>query len=152
MNNKILIAVIGIILVALAIFLLMRNMNRDTMSPTENTQEQTAPQRNLTGFIEGDVTVEEDGAKEFTINGTSFSYDVQQLNVKKGDRVTITFSSVNGTHDFNIDELNVHSEVVDTGETTTVEFVADEVGTFEYYCSVMNHREQGMVGSLIVTE
>jgi len=34
--------------------------------------------------------------------------------------------------------------------TTSVEFVADQEGAFEYYCSVGNHRQQGMKGTLIV--
>lgn len=33
---------------------------------------------------------------------------------------------------------------------TSVTFVADTLGTFEYYCSVGNHRAQGMVGNLVV--
>jgi nitrite reductase (NO-forming) len=56
------------------------------------------------------------------------------------------------SHDFVIDELGVQSDKVNNGETATVQFVADKVGTFEYYCSVGNHRAMGMVGKLIVTE
>lgn len=41
---------------------------------------------------------------------------------------------------------------VNTGATTSVEFVADQVGNFEYYCSVGQHRANGMVGTLTVTE
>jgi nitrite reductase (NO-forming) len=39
---------------------------------------------------------------------------------------------------------------VNGGETTSVEFVADKTGTFEYYCSVGAHRAMGMTGSLVV--
>ncbi|MDO8658241.1 MAG: plastocyanin/azurin family copper-binding protein [Candidatus Levybacteria bacterium] len=40
------------------------------------------------------------------------------------------------------------------GQTDTVEFTADTAGTFEYYCSVGNgyHKEQGMVGTLVIEE
>jgi uncharacterized cupredoxin-like copper-binding protein len=31
-----------------------------------------------------------------------------------------------------------------------VQFVADKTGTFEFYCSVGNHRQMGMVGTLVV--
>ena len=37
-----------------------------------------------------------------------------------------------------------------TGQIDEVEFVVDKAGTFEYYCSVGNHRQMGMVGKLIV--
>ena len=33
---------------------------------------------------------------------------------------------------------------------TFVEFTVDKTGTFEYYCSVGQHRANGMVGNLIV--
>ena len=35
---------------------------------------------------------------------------------------------------------------------TSVTFIADQEGSFEYYCSVGNHREEGMVGTLIVED
>ena len=55
-------------------------------------------------------------------------------------------------HDFNIDELGVDGPVIKAGETTTIDFVADQVGEFEYYCSVVQHRANGQVGMLIVEE
>jgi len=53
-------------------------------------------------------------------------------------------------HDFVIDELNVKMPIVKNGEIGTVEFIADQVGEFEYYCSVGQHRQNGQVGKLIV--
>ena len=41
-------------------------------------------------------------------------------------------------------------EKINGGETDSIEFVADKVGTFEYYCSVGQHRSMGMVGKLTV--
>ena len=55
-------------------------------------------------------------------------------------------------HDWVIDEFSARAKQIQAGETDTVEFVANKKGTFEYYCSVGNgfHRQQGMVGKLIV--
>jgi nitrite reductase (NO-forming) len=53
-------------------------------------------------------------------------------------------------HNFNIDEFNVKSDTVKAGDSTVIEFVADKTGTFEYYCSVAQHRTLGQVGKLIV--
>jgi plastocyanin len=53
-------------------------------------------------------------------------------------------------HDFNIDELNVHSPMTKNGESNTVEFTADKVGVFEFYCSVGQHRKNGQVGKITV--
>lgn len=88
--------------------------------------------------------------KEFTIEGSPFKFVPNVMRVKVGDTVRVTFKNVQGTHDFTLDEFEVQTETLATGESETVEFVADRAGTFEYYCSVMDHRAKGMVGSLIV--
>jgi plastocyanin len=87
------------------------------------------------------------------IVGVDFSYDVKQIKVKQGDTVTINFKSDKGFHDWVIDEFASATErVTENDGITSVTFVADEIGTFQYYCSVMNHRQMGMVGYLIVEE
>lgn len=82
----------------------------------------------------------------------AFYYKPDSIRVKKGQKVQIVFKSVDMMHDFNVDELNIKSEVVKGGNSSTFEFVANEAGTFEYYCSVGQHRQQGQVGTLIVEE
>jgi plastocyanin len=92
------------------------------------------------------------GVKSFDLTGENFSFSQSEIRVRKGDTVRITFESTDGFHDWTIDEFDAKTEQVNPGETTSVEFVVDQVGAFEYYCSVGNHREQGMIGSLIVEE
>ena len=86
--------------------------------------------------------------REFIIDGVSNP----ELTVAVGDTVRIEFAVTGGTHDFVIDELGVATEVMSVGGTEVVEFVASEVGSFEYYCSVGNHRAEGMVGVINVVE
>lgn len=86
----------------------------------------------------------------FSIEGSDFEYDIKQIKVKKGDTVTINFKSIDGFHDWVLDEFDAASKRVNEGGSTSVTFIADESGTFQYYCSVMNHRAQGMVGYLVV--
>ena len=62
----------------------------------------------------------------------------------------VTFKSMGGMHDFMIDEFEVATNQIGDGEEEEMEFVADKIGTFEYYCSVDGHRQLGMVGKLIV--
>ena len=90
--------------------------------------------------------------KTFTVTGRNFAFSMDEIRVKKGDRVTINFSATEGFHDFILDAFNVRSERVQPGQTTSVTFVADKAGTFEYYCSVGSHRALGMVGTLVVEE
>jgi len=70
--------------------------------------------------------------------------------VNEGDKVRIEFTSSEGYHDWVVDEFNARTEKVNPGNKTSVEFIADKKGTFEYYCSVGKHRANGMFGNLIV--
>ena len=84
------------------------------------------------------------------LSGRNFAFSGDTITVKQGDTIRIDFISEEGFHDWVVDEFDAATERVSAGETTSVEFVADQVGAFEYYCSVGNHRAQGMVGTLIV--
>ena len=72
------------------------------------------------------------------------------IKVNEGDTVRIEFSSSEGMHDWVLDEFNARTNKVNPGETAVVEFVADKAGTYEYYCSVGQHRVNGMFGKFIV--
>ena len=93
--------------------------------------------------------------QEFSLDAQNYRFLTEgginpDIRVKQGDTVRITLTSIEGFHDWTVDELNVQSERISTGELTVIEFVADEQGVFAYYCSVGNHRLQGMIGNLIV--
>ena len=91
------------------------------------------------------------GATVFDVTGRNYAFDPAEIRVKAGDTMRINFKSENGFHDFQIDEFTgAKTEVLSTGKTQTIEFVADKIGTFEYYCGVGNHRAMGMVGKFIV--
>lgn len=75
---------------------------------------------------------------------------MSEIRVKKGDTVKIVFQNQVGMHDWRVDEFNAGTKVIQAGQQDTVQFVADRTGRFEYYCSVPNHRAQGMKGTLIV--
>ena len=93
--------------------------------------------------------------KNFVISGENFKFvingkDSPEIRVKKWDTVRIEFTSKSGFHDWVVDEFDAATEKVKTGGTTTVEFIADQTGTFEYYCSVWSHRANWMVWKFIV--
>ncbi|PJA47411.1 hypothetical protein CO172_01470 [Candidatus Uhrbacteria bacterium CG_4_9_14_3_um_filter_36_7] len=90
--------------------------------------------------------------KIIQITGTNFVFSPNEIRIKKGDQVRIIFTSNEGFHDWVIDVFNAATERVQSGQTTEIVFIADRAGSFEYYCSVGNHRAQGMVGTLIVEE
>lgn len=88
--------------------------------------------------------------KTFTVTGQNFSFSPSNLTVSKGDKVKINFVNAGGTHDWVLDGYGVRTAVIQSGQVSTVEFTADKLGSFEYYCSVSNHRQLGMTGQLVV--
>jgi plastocyanin len=111
--------------------------------PPEMTEDQSAELK----LAEAD---HKPGEFTFHVKGGSFFYVPNMIKVKKGDKVKIVFENVGGMHNINIDEFNVKSETVQTDKETTVEFTADKTGSFEYYCSVGQHRAMGQKGTLVV--
>lgn len=98
-----------------------------------------------------DLSVDADAdAKVFNVTGRNFAFDTTEIRVQEGDTVTINFTSADGFHDWVVQEFDAATARVATGDTSSVTFVADTAGTYEFYCSVGTHRKQGMVGTLIV--
>jgi len=88
--------------------------------------------------------------KVVNIEGGAFYFKPNEIRAKAGETVKIVFTNAGGIHDFVIDELSVQSTKINDGETTEVVFTPQTPGTFEFYCSVGNHRAMGMKGTLIV--
>lgn len=88
--------------------------------------------------------------KAFVVDGRNFAFTPKTIEVNKGDKVKITFKDDEGFHDLVLDGYNMKTNRVSTGGSDSFEFTADKTGTFAYYCSVGNHREQGMEGVLTV--
>lgn len=122
------------------------NKVTDDMDPAtqvQSTESSTDEMQSTDSAVSGDV-------KEFTVTGSSFSFAPSTLKVKKGDTVKITFKNSGGMHDFVIDDFKTQTKTIKSGETDVAQFIADKAGTFEYYCSVGNHRAMGMKGTLTV--
>ena len=115
---------------------------------SQTQQEQTASVTPTA--VEEAATEDSATAQSFEVEGWGFYFKPNEIRVKKGETVRITFTNVGSLHDFSLDEFNVKTKQLAQGESETVEFIADQVGTFEFYCGVGNHRQQGMVGKLIV--
>ena len=101
------------------------------------------------------VSQEAGSIKTFVLTGDNFNFVMDdskgpELRVNEGDKVRVEFTSTDGFHDFVVDEFKAATQKVRAGNSTSVEFLADRKGTFEYYCSVGSHRQQGMKGNLVV--
>ena|SRR3989344_3673428 len=124
-----------IVVVAGALFLINNNSNDSLVGNTVDS-------------VSGQV-------KTISVSGENFKFvvdgeDNPTIYAREGDRVVIEFKSTAGLHDFVVDELDVATKRVGSGESTSVEFVVNKAGTFSYYCSVGDHRAKGMEGKFII--
>ncbi|MBI3573869.1 cupredoxin domain-containing protein [Candidatus Kaiserbacteria bacterium] len=132
-----------------------QNTNDSNMNGTPSDTSANTPAGGMeTGTVPENVStsVSTGPEKDLAVSGFNFGFSPSTLTVKRGDHVKITFTNSGGMHDFKIDEFNVATSRIGTGESATVEFDATKAGTFQYYCSVANHRAMGMWGTLTVTE
>lgn len=156
-NNTIIVGIIVLVLVIGGAFLVFKSSNKNNdgdsgdVNQSSNQSAQTAEVPPLDTSSSPDQSSSgQANVKEFTVTGSSYKFDPATITVSKGDTVKINFKNSGGIHDFVIDELNVKTKTIPSGQQDTVTFTADKVGTFEYYCSVGNHRAMGMVGKLTV--
>lgn len=144
MNQRILIAAVAILILIGGYFFYQNSQNQtssttkvDLSSPSSSPAESTSSSAAV-------------AVKEFNVTGSSFKFDPAIITVNKGDLVKINFQNVGGTHSLVLDDFNVKTEVLSGGKSQSIQFTADKSGTFEYYCSVGNHRAMGMTGKLVV--
>lgn len=154
MNKGLLIAIVVLVLGSVIVggVLLLRSSNPKPQIQNPKVETTTVVTPTATPIVEAtsEAKIVAGEAKTFTVEGSSFKFVPNIIKVKKGDTVTVTFKNVGGTHDFVIDEFDVKSNQIGDEEEEDVEFVADKIGTFEFYCSVGNHRQMGMAGKLVV--
>lgn len=139
---KVLGIVIALVLVvALGVFLIA-NMGGNGSNVTGNAVAGDSVQGNTVTFK---VT---SSHLRFFMNGV----ESPELKVKQGQTVRVEFVNEEGFHDFVIDELTgARTKQMAAPGSETIEFVADKKGSFEYYCSVGQHRANGMKGTFIVS-
>lgn len=146
-RNLILTLVVMVVVVVGGWWLLTKSQQSTTPTPlpTQTPPVESTPASEAT---EGAMM---EGVKEIEVSGTEFAFAPKTLSVKKGEKVKITFTNDGKfPHNLTIDELSVATKTIGTGQTDTVEFTAEKSGTFNMYCSVGNHRAQGMEGSVSV--
>lgn len=155
---KALLIIIGLLILGGISFALLRGGETEVPSATDEVQmtKETQPE---TAVGESEVVADENKGADlesattkhvFTLDSFNFGYSETELRVKVGDTVTINLASSGGFHDWVVDEFGAATDKIQAGGSTSVTFVADKAGTFEYYCSIGSHRAHGMVGKLIV--
>lgn len=115
------------------------------------SSRQDTPKEDVAVVVEEKAMTEE---VDYTLDMQNFSYTPNVIQGKAGETLTVKIVNGGGFHDFVIDELGVASKQIAEGESEIVEIKipADATGEYEFYCSVGNHRAQGMVGTLMIEE
>lgn len=162
MNPMVIVGVVVALLIVAAVVVFgMKGNNTASNSGAETMLAEDA--HNMDGDMiggdamgGGDGTTMEIDQSAIEIEGGAFYFEPNEIRVRAGEPVTVTLNSVSEDdgmdmkHDFVIDELNVQSEEAAEGESTTFTFTPTEPGEYEFYCSVGEHRANGMFGTLIV--
>lgn len=90
-------------------------------------------------------------SKEIIVEGTEFKFSQDKIELKKGEKVKITFQNKGEQpHNLLIPELTVATRTIGPGEEDTVVIEAKETGEFTFYCGVANHKDLGMEGGVEV--
>lgn len=90
------------------------------------------------------------GEADVTVTMVDIAFEPNELTIAADTDVVVALPNEGQLeHNFVIDELDIASDLVPGGGSTTVTINAP-AGTYEYYCSVVGHREAGMVGTLTV--
>ena len=92
---------------------------------------------------------------QFHDDDNSLSFNPANIEVNEGDKIVIIFkvgqNSPLAPHNLHIHGYDIITEDVNPGESDTIEFIADNIGTFTIQCDIAGHADLGMTGELIVT-
>jgi cytochrome c oxidase subunit II len=90
--------------------------------------------------------------KTFDVVARRFAFEPALIEVTEGDRVRLVITSADGVHGVGIRKFKVNTLVPRGGKPVTIEFTANEAGTFPIVCSeACGDGHADMRGSLVVT-
>jgi cytochrome c oxidase subunit 2 len=75
------------------------------------------------------------GRRTFTLTARKFEFEPEVVDVRRNEVVRITVTSTDIAHSFTIDAYRIQKRIP-AGGSVTLEFRADEVGRFPFYCSM----------------
>lgn len=87
--------------------------------------------------------------KEFDIVSSDWEFSPSRIVVQKGDLVKLNIDNIEGSHGIAIKEFGV-SEFFGPGDKVEIEFVADKVGEFYFYCNMYCGSGHGSMSGVLV--
>lgn len=150
MKTQTIVTVVVILLLIGGAFYFVSQTNNPQPAQQNISQSNPTPTGQIGGGP-GEITQTQE-VKAFEVSGKPFEFNPKEIRVKLGDVVRVNFTNTEGIHNWTLNEFNVKTRQLQAGQSEIVQFTANKAGTFEYYCSVGNHRQMGMVGKLIVEQ
>jgi len=113
-----------------------------------HARAQSAPVRPITA--RPDAQDQAPNRREFNLTARDYRFSPDRIEVGQDDLVKLTVQSQDVAYSLAIKEYRV-SRRIPAGGSTTVEFRADQVGTFNFYCDLTSDaRHAQMIGHLVV--
>ena len=146
------ITMVVLVVLLLVGYFLLRGGGRSRTLGDDTVSLQATPEAVVTDVLGETTQATGDGSevKTIKIEAGNFYFKPDVITIKKGEKVKLVLDNKGGFHDLLIDELGVNSGRIGEGKTIEVIFTPDKAGTFEFYCSVGNHRQMGMKGKITV--
>ncbi len=119
--------------------------------PPEPEQEpfEPPPEAEVPAEPSGEVV---DGVRVVQVRARQFEFEPEAIVVNEGEDVRLEVTSEDVMHGIGIEAYDINEEVP-PDETRTVEFRADEAGTYEFLCSVYcGPGHEAMRGQIVVLE
>jgi cytochrome c oxidase subunit II len=71
---------------------------------------------------------------EIRVKARKYEFSPNEITVKRGDHIRLIITAIDGSHGFKLEAFHVDQKL-SKGEPVTVEFSADQIGTFPFECS-----------------
>lgn len=120
---------------------IMANVTKDNTNKT--TEDINTNQENINQRADNPRIIE--------VIAKNWSFSPNPIRVKQGEKVRLNIASLDIEHGFNLSAFGIN-ESIKPGEVTTVEFVADKQGEFEFYCSVPCGEGHYDMGGMLIVE
>ncbi len=84
---------------------------------------------------------------------SNWKFSPNDIQVKKGEKVTLELKDVEGTHGIAIPGLGVSTGKMEPGQTLDIEIPTDTIGKYKFFCNVpCGEGHADMKGAITVTE
>ncbi len=87
-------------------------------------------------------------AREIQMTAKKYEFSPAVIEVKQGEHIKLVITATDRDHGFECPQFHLNQRLK-KGEPATVEFTADQAGTFPFHCSVVcglgHHRMKGQI-------